>query len=68
MIINSLYIINNDVDAHAPNPQGGTASKYLILVLIFHRFLSGFPSGGQGKTDQKTTQLSNKIDYFLKLK
>ena len=31
MIINTLYIINNDVDAHAPNPQGGTLWKYSKL-------------------------------------
>ena len=32
MIINALYIINNDVDAHAPNPQGGTLWESLKIT------------------------------------
>ncbi len=38
MIINILYIINNGVDAHAPNPVGGAVWKLLNIVLLcYHK-------------------------------
>ena len=63
MIINALYIINNDVDAHAPNPKGERFGSIGILVHIFN-YSSGVPPWAgllSSKRYKKNTFFDKKI-------
>ena len=54
MIINALYIINNDVDAHAPNPQGGTPEEELENNDLNVQYFQSVPPWGlAGKRQSK---------------
>ena len=61
MIINALYIINNDVDAHG---VGGKTSKKNTLV---HFIPNGSPSGGWGETQNYGANIKNTPPQYKSL-